>query len=55
VLLGNLAWSARLLVDLVRGRRNADPLQRWQTDYLFVYAAWAWVVIVLFPPVFGFA
>lgn len=55
VLLGNLAWSARLLVDLVLGRRNADPLQRWQTDYLFVYAAWAWFVIVLFPPIFGFA
>lgn len=55
VLLGNLAWSARLLVDQVGGRRNADPLQRWQTDYLFVYAAWAWVVVLLFPPVFGFA
>lgn len=55
VLLVNLAWSARLLADLVRGRRNADPLQRWQTDYLVVYAAWAWVVVLLFPPLFGFA
>jgi hypothetical protein len=29
-------------------------LVRWQTAYLPVYAAWAWIVVVVFPPSFGF-
>ena len=28
--------------------------ERWQTAYLPVYALWAWVVVVVFPLVFGF-
>lgn len=54
VLLVNLAWSARLLHGVVRGRRGAGALQRWQTRYLDVYAAWAWVVVLVFPLAFGF-
>ncbi len=55
VLLVNLAWSAWLYVEFVRGRRTFAAVERWQTGYLPVYAAWATVVVVVFPPLFGFA
>jgi hypothetical protein len=54
VLLGNLLWTAWLLTAFVRGRRGFTALERWQTAYIPVYAAWAAVVVVAFPPVFGF-
>lgn len=55
VLLVNLAWSARLEVDILRGRRPFDALARWHTGYLPVYAGWAAVVAVAFPPLFAFS
>lgn len=55
VLLTNLAWSAWLVVGFVRGRMPFALLERWQTRYVFVYAAWAWTVVLVFPLVFGFA
>ncbi len=39
----------------VRGRTPFARLERWQTGYLPVYAAWAAVVVAAFPPLFGFA
>jgi len=54
VLLGNLAWSAWLLAGFVRGRSRFALLNSWQTRYICVYAGWAWVVVLLFPLVFGF-
>jgi hypothetical protein len=54
LLLVNLAWSAVLSVRFVRRRGSFAALERWQTDYLPVYAAWAAVVVVVFPPAFGF-
>ncbi len=29
-------------------------LERWQTGYLPVYAAWAWIVVLAFPPLFSY-
>ncbi|MDT0327372.1 permease prefix domain 1-containing protein [Nocardiopsis lambiniae] len=55
VLLVHLVWSAWLLAGFVRGRRPFAQVERWQTAYLPVYAAWTAVVVLLFPPVFGFA
>lgn len=55
VLLVNLAWSAWLYARFLRGRGSFRALERWQTDYLPVYAAWAAVVVLLFPPLFRFA
>ncbi|CAL9409453.1 hypothetical protein SUDANB121_01639 [Nocardiopsis dassonvillei] len=55
VLLVHLAWSARLLAGFVRGSRPFAAVERWQTAYLPVYAVWAAVVVLVFPPVFGFA
>ena len=50
--LGVSAWrSARFL----RGRGTFAELEHWQTRYLPVYAAWAAVVVLAFPPLFDFA
>jgi hypothetical protein len=54
ILLVNLAWSAVLYVRFLRGRGSFAALERWQTDYLPVYAGWAAIVVVVFPLVFGF-
>jgi hypothetical protein len=55
ILLVNLAWSAVLYVRFLRGRGSVTSLERWQTDYLPVYAAWAAIVVIVFPPVFGYS
>lgn len=54
ILLVNLAWSAVLYVRFLRGRSVFSVLERWQTNYLPVYVAWAVLVVILFPPLFGF-
>ncbi|MDI1462202.1 permease prefix domain 1-containing protein [Catellatospora sp. KI3] len=54
ILLANLGWSAWLLLGFLRGRRAFGVLERWQTRYLLVYAAWAWIVVLVFPPLFDF-
>ncbi|WBB67832.1 permease prefix domain 1-containing protein [Micromonospora sp. WMMD812] len=54
ILLANLAWSAWLVLGFVRRRRPFAALERWQTAYLPVYAVWAWIVVLVFPPVFGY-
>jgi hypothetical protein len=54
VLLANLVWSAWLLAAFLRGRRPFAQLERWQTAYIPVYAAWAGIVVAVFPPVFAF-
>lgn len=55
VLLGSLGGSAVLYARFLGGRAVFAPLERWQTVYLPVYAVWAWMVVALFPPLFGFA
>jgi hypothetical protein len=54
ILLVNLGWSAVLYARFLAGRVAFTPLERWQTAYLPTYAVWAWVVVVVFPPLFGF-
>jgi hypothetical protein len=54
ILLVNLAWSALLYLRFLRGRGSSTSLERWQTHYLPVYAAWAAIVVIAFPPVFGY-
>jgi hypothetical protein len=54
ILLANLAWSAWLLLRFIRRRTPFAALERWQTGYLPVYAAWAWIVVLVFPPLFGY-
>ncbi len=55
VLLGNLAVSAWLSVRFLTGHSTFHPLERWQTNYLPVFALWAATVVVIVPPPFSFA
>ncbi|MDY0908586.1 permease prefix domain 1-containing protein [Microbacterium sp. CFBP9034] len=55
ILLANLTGAAWLQLRFVRGRTTYERLERWQTGYVPVYLFWSAIVIVVFPPVFGFA
>jgi hypothetical protein len=55
ILLVNLAWSAWLYAGFLRGRTQFRALEAWQIAYLPVYASWATIVVVLFPPLFEYA
>jgi hypothetical protein len=55
VLLVNLAGAAWLAARFLTGRAGAHRLERWQTAYLPVFALWAATVVVVLPPLFGFA
>ncbi len=54
ILLVNLAWSAWLYAGFLRHRGSFTALERWQVAYLPVYSVWAALVVVMFPPVFGY-
>ena len=54
ILLVNLTWTAWLYARFVRGRGSFATLEGWQITYLPVYAVWAALVVVVFPPVFGY-
>jgi hypothetical protein len=55
VLLVNLAGAAWLSARFLRGRSRLHQLERWQTNYLPVFALWAAAVVVVLPPLFGFS
>jgi hypothetical protein len=55
ILLTNLAWSAWLFLGFLRARSPFARLEHWQTQYMIVYAVWAWTVVLAFPPIFDFA
>ena len=54
ILLVNLAYSAWLLLTFLRRRTPFAALERWQTGYLPVYAAWAWIVVLVLPSMFSY-
>jgi hypothetical protein len=54
ILLVNLGWSAVLYVRFLRGSGSFSAIERWQTGYLPVYLVWAAIVVIVFPPLFGF-
>jgi hypothetical protein len=54
ILLVNLAWSAWLYACFLRRQGSFAALERWQVAYLPVYSVWAALVVVVFPPVFGY-
>jgi hypothetical protein len=54
ILLVNLAWSGLLYLRFIRGKGSFADLERWQTNYLPVYAIWAALVVVVFPLIFSF-
>jgi hypothetical protein len=54
ILLLNLAGSAWLYSRFLRARGSFASLERWQLAYLPVYSVWALIVVVVFPPAFGY-
>jgi len=54
ILLVNLAWSAWLYARFLGHRGSFALLERWQIAYLPVYFVWAALVVVMFPPLFGY-
>ena len=54
ILLVNLSWSAWLYVRFLRDRSSFAVLERWQMAYLPVFSIWAALVVLVFPPLFGY-
>jgi hypothetical protein len=54
VLLVNLTWSGWLYARFLRHRSSFAVLERWQMAYLPVFSVWAALVVVAFPPLFGY-
>lgn len=54
LLLANLAGSAVLYLRFLRGHSPFAALERWQTSYLPLYSLWAALVVITFPPLFGY-
>jgi hypothetical protein len=55
VLLVNLAGTAWRLIRFLTGRLAFHRLERWQTSYGPVFAAWTALVVAALPPLFGFS
>ena len=54
ILLVNLTWSAWLSARFLRHRSSFAVLERWQIAYLPVFSVWAALVVLVFPPLFGY-
>jgi len=54
ILLVNLTWSAWLYARFLRHRSSFAVLERWQIAYLPVFSVWAALVVLAFPPLFGY-
>ncbi len=50
----NLFVTAVLLARIVWARTPAARVERWQTDYLPVFAGWVTAVVLVLPAVFAF-
>jgi hypothetical protein len=55
VLLVDLVVTAVIIIRMLMHRAPVLALERWQTSYLVVIGAWVTVVVLVLPPVFGFA
>ncbi|MEP6481563.1 MAG: permease prefix domain 1-containing protein [Rhodoglobus sp.] len=55
ILVINLAVTAWLFGRMLARRTTAEPLERWQTQYLPVFGAWAALVVVVLPLLFAFS
>ncbi len=54
ILFVNLAGAAWLQLRFTMRRTPFERLERWQTGFLPVYLGWAALVVVVFPPAFGY-
>lgn len=55
ILLVSLSGYAWHYVHFLRHESGFNSIERWQTNYIPVYAIWAAIVVFAFPPLFGFA
>jgi len=53
VLMGNLVWTAWLLLKFLRSNLAFARIIKWQTSYLPIYAIWAGLVVLVFPLIFS--
>jgi hypothetical protein len=54
ILLVNLGWTAVLCLRFLKGNGAFAAIERWQTNYLPVYATWAAIVVIAFPVIFNY-
>lgn len=54
VIAANLVWSGWLTIRFLAGATSIDAQRDWQCRYVPVIGLWATVVVVVFPPLFGF-
>jgi hypothetical protein len=54
ILVANLTGAAWLQLRFAMHRTTFERLERWQTGYVPVYLAWAAIVVIVFPPAFGY-
>ena len=54
ILLANLAGAAWLQLRFTMNKARYPQLERLQTGFVPVYLAWATVVVIVFPPAFGY-
>jgi hypothetical protein len=54
ILLANLAGAAWLHLRFILRRTPWDRLERWQTGFVPVYLVWSAIIVVVFPPLFGY-
>ncbi|HEX6638439.1 MAG TPA: permease prefix domain 1-containing protein [Steroidobacteraceae bacterium] len=54
ILLANLGGSAWWYAQFLRGRQDFAALERWQVAFLPIYCLWAALVVIAFPPLFGY-
>jgi hypothetical protein len=54
ILLVNLTWTAWLYARFLCRRSSFAALERWQIACLPVFSIWAAVVVLVFPPLFGY-
>ncbi|PTB82668.1 hypothetical protein C9933_01235, partial [Methylophaga nitratireducenticrescens] len=55
ILLLSLSGYSWHYVRFLRHETGFNAIERWQTNYIPVYAIWAAIVVFAFPPLFGFA
>lgn len=55
IMFANLAGAGWLQLKFIRAEVPFARLERWQTSFAPVYLGWATIVVLAFPPVFGFA
>jgi hypothetical protein len=55
LLLGNLLLLGLRYTSYLRGKSGTDAIEKSQMEYMTAYFFWAFIVAIIFPPIFNFA